>query len=321
MNPRRIDIHHHFLPSRYREWLSSKGIVEGSGRKGGFPEWSPELALEVMDHQGIEIAVVSISTPGVCLSTDPSTYPDACATARMVNEEGAKLLAKTPNRFRFFATLPMPDVEGSIQEACHALDHLGASGVILMANTHGRYVGDSCDEPLFKELNRRKALVFIHPSELEGPAAPDVPPYATDFLLDTSRAAYRLVANGFIQRFPDLKIILAHAGGFVPYAAYRMAGSVSFQTGRSLPEILADFGSFYFDTALSSSPSSLPSLTAFAKPDRILFGSDWPFVPASGVSFFTGMLDQFKGLDDFAHVAINVGNAEKLLPRVTKLFK
>ncbi len=320
MNPSRIDIHHHFLPTCYLKWLSSKGLVEGSGRKGGFPEWSPELALEVMDHEGIETAIVSISTPGVCLSTDPSTFPDACAAARMVNKEGAKLLSENPNRFGFFATLPMPDVDGSIKEACHALDHLGASGVILMANTCGRYVGDPGDEPLFEELNRRKAVVFIHPSELEGPAIPDVPPYATDFLLDTSRAAYRLVANRFMQRFPDLKIILAHAGGFVPYAAYRMAGSVNFQTGRPLHEILSDFGSFYFDTALSSSPASLPSLTAFAKPDRILFGSDWPFVPASGVSFFTGMLDQYKGLDDSSHDALNAGNAEKILPRVTEHF-
>ena len=316
MNSRRIDVHHHFLPARYLEWLASKGIAEGSGRMGGFPEWSAEKALELMDQQEIETAIASISTPGVCLSADPTTFHDSRIAARMVNEEGARLVAAQPERFGFFATLPMPDVEGSVTEACHALDQLGASGVILMANTHGRYVGDHADEPLLAELNQRKAVVFIHPSELSGPPVPDVPPYAVDFLLDTSRAAYRLVANGFIHRFPELKVILAHAGGFVPYAAYRMAGSVSFQTGRSLPEILSDFGRFYFDTALSSSPVSLPSLKAFARHDHILFGTNWPFVPASGVSLFTGMLDQNTELNAEERASINRTNAELLLGKI-----
>jgi predicted TIM-barrel fold metal-dependent hydrolase len=313
MNHKRIDVHQHFLPGRYLEWLASKGIGEGSGRKGGFPPWSPEMALELMDRQGIEKSIVSISTPGVSLSADPSTFSDARKASRMVNEEGEKLVTAHPDRFGFFATLPLPDAEGSVAEACHALDHLGASGVIVMANNHGIYAGDPADEPLFQELNRRKALLFIHPSELPGPPATDIPPYAADFLLDTSRAAYRLVTNGFIHRYPQVKIILAHAGGFVPYAAYRMAGSVSFQTGRPLPEILADFRNFYFDTALSSSPAALPSLMAFAHPEHILFGSDWPFVPENGVAFFSGMLDQFEGLDEESCSSINRGNAEKLL--------
>ena len=157
-------------------------------------------------------------------------------------------------------------------------------------------MGDPDDAPLFEELNRRKAVLFVHPSEIVGPPAPDVAAFAADFLLDTSRAAYRLVRNGFIRRYPDLKIILSHAGGFVPYASYRMAGAIALETSRPLEDVLDDFRSFYFDTAISSTPAALPSLMAFAKPGHVLFGSDWPFAPSAGVALFAGMLDAYAGL-------------------------
>jgi len=313
MNFQRIDVHHHFLPTRYIEWLSSKGIAEESGRKGGFPEWTPEKSLSLMDATGIQKAIVSISTPGISLTADPSGYSEMQSVARMVNEEGSRLAAQYPDRFGFFATLPMPDIHGSVQEACFAIDNLGAEGVILMANYHGSYIGDSSNKPLLHELNKRRAIILIHPSELPALPAPDVPPYATDFLLDTSRAAYRFVVNGLIQEFSDLKIILAHAGGFIPFAAYRIAASVSFQTGRPLPEVIQDFQRFYFDTALSSSPSSLPSLLAFSKSDHIVYGSDFPFVPDSGVALFTSMLDHYQGFDSNSLESINKQNAEIIL--------
>jgi 6-methylsalicylate decarboxylase len=315
MSSQRIDVHHHFLPPRYLEWLASKDVTEGSGRKGGFPEWSPEKSLSLMDSSGIQKAILSISTPGISLTADPSGYAEMKSAARMVNEEGARIAEKYPDRFGFLATLPMPDVAASIEEACFAIDHLGASGVILMANYHGRYIADSADEPLLEELNKRKAVILIHPSELPAAPAPDVPPYAADFLLDTSRAAYRFVANGLIQKFPDLRVILAHAGGFIPFAAYRLAASVSFQAGRPLPEVIEDFQSFYFDTALSSSPSSLPSLMAFARANHVLYGSDFPFVPESGLALFTGMLDQYPGFDSTMLASINNQNAESLFSR------
>lgn len=312
MNRRRIDVHHHILPPSYVEWLRGVGIHEAGGRD--LPAWSRQAALRVMEEHLIETAIVSLSTPGVWPTPDTSSEA-ARRRAREMNECAADLVRSHPGRFGFFATLTLPDVDGALSEAAYALDSLHASGIILLANTHGRYLGDPDDGPLFEELDRRRAVVFIHPSELVGPPAPDVVPFAADFLLDTSRAAYRLVRNGFIRKYPHLKIILSHAGGFVPYASYRMAGAIALETTRPLEDVLEDFRSFYFDTALSSTPAALPSLLAFAKPGHVLFGSDWPFAPSSGVALFAGMLDSYAGLDDAGHAAINRASAERLFPQ------
>src|SRR5205085_9108680 len=123
----------------------------------------------------------------------------------------------------FFATLTLPDVDGALAAADHALGELGADGVILEANSRGTYLGDPAFDPLMAELDRRAAVVFVHPAELPGPAVPGIPPYAADFLLDTVRAATNLVLHGVPRRFPNLRFILAHAGGFLPYADRRGA--------------------------------------------------------------------------------------------------
>jgi predicted TIM-barrel fold metal-dependent hydrolase len=233
-----------------------------------------------------------------------------------VNEFAAQLVQAHPARFGFFAMLPRPDVDGALEEAVHALDTLHAAGVVLLANTHGHYLGEPDDEPLLAELNRRKAVVFVHPNALPGPPIAGIPPFAADFLLDTTRAAYQLVASGAVRRYPDLKIILSHAGGFVPYASHRLALALTVQTHRSVPELLDDLASFYFDTAISSTPAALPSLLAFAKPGRVLFGSDWPFMPAVAIGYIVGRLEAYEVLDADGHAALARRNAERLFPQL-----
>jgi Amidohydrolase len=131
-------------------------------------------------------------------------------------------------------------------------------------------------------------VVFFHPAELPGPTVPGVAPWAADFLLDTTRAAYLLVRNGIRSKYPNIRFILSHAGGFVPYASHRMAVAILADTGRSPADSLDDFSSFYFDTALSSSAAALPTLLAFAKPGHVTFGSDWPFAPVAAGRAFRG---------------------------------
>lgn len=313
MARRRIDVHHHIVPPAYAEWLVSSGFRDAGGRE--LPAWSADEALAVMDAHDIATAVVSVSTPGVHLRAGNDAI--ARSKARAVNEFAARLARDHPERFRFFATLPLPDVDGALEEAAYAFDTLRASGVIVLANVHGRYVGGPEDEPLFAELDRRGAVVFVHPSELPGGRVEGIPPFAADFLLDTTRAACRLVRNGVVRWHPSLKIILSHAGGFVPYASHRLAAALSLETQRPPFEILEDFASFYFDTALSGSPAALPSLLAFAKPGHVLFGSDWPYAPSIAVSYFTGQLDAYAELDAEGHGAIDRGNAELLFRRET----
>jgi predicted TIM-barrel fold metal-dependent hydrolase len=298
------------VPPAYAAWLRSLGLGDAGGRD--LPSWSAEDALALMDGHDIARAILSVSTPGVHLTATTRRDPVARAKAREVNEFAARVAGDHPGDFGFFATLTLPDVDGALDELAYALDTLHASGVILLANTHGEYLGAADHEPVFAELDRRRAIVFVHPSELPGPRADGVPPFAADFLLDTTRAAYRLVARGVARRYPSLRIILSHAGGFVPYASHRLAAAITAETQRPPFEVLDDFASFYFDTALSGSPAVLPSLLAFAKPGHVLFGSDWPYAPPIAVSYFTGQLDAYP-VDDEAHAAIDRGNAEALL--------
>lgn len=310
---RRIDVHHHVLPAAYVAWLRERGIGDAGGFK--LPSWSLADTLELMDEQGIATAILSVSAPGVHLEPGRLESPQARARAREVNEFAARIATDHPARFGFFATLTLPDVDGALAEACYALDELGASGVVLLANANGRYLGGADDEPLLAELDRRGSVVFVHPTALPGPPAADVPPFATDFLLDTTRAAYRLVRNGVMRRYPSLNVILSHAGGFVPYASHRLALAITAETGRPPADVLEDFASFYFDTALSGSPAALPSLLAFTKPGHVLFGSDWPFLPRPGVAYFTGQLDSYDPLGEEGRLDLERRNAEALFPR------
>ncbi|MFZ0718686.1 amidohydrolase family protein, partial [Mycobacterium sp.] len=141
-------------------------------------------------------------------------------------------------------------------------------------------------------------------------------PWATDFLLDTTRAAYLLVRNGIRTRYPNIRFILSHGGGFVPYASHRMALAITADTGRSWADVLDDFASFYFDTALTSSAAALPTLLAFAKPGHITFGSDWPFGPVTVGKLFAAGLETYPALDAATRDAIERTNALALFPRL-----
>lgn len=307
--PRRIDVHHHMVPSSYAQWLRDRGLAAGGLP---IPDWSPEASLELMDARGVETAILSVSTPGVHLGNDA----EARARAREVNELAAKVVHDHPARFGFFATLTLPDVDGALAELAHALDTLRADGVVLLANSRGVYLGDPRLDPLFDELDRRRAVIFVHPSILPGiEPLLDVPPFVADFLLDTTRAAIGLARSGTLDRCSDLKVILSHAGGFVPYAAYRISMAAS-AAGNPL-DGLARLKRFYFDTALSGSPTALPSLLAFAEPDHVLFGSDFPYAPAGVVGAFTGMYEGFS-LEGARRASIDRRAAEGLFPRLQR---
>jgi predicted TIM-barrel fold metal-dependent hydrolase len=210
----------------------------------------------------------------------------------------------------------MPHIEASVTETVRALDDLKAYGIVLLANNAAVYLGQDGQDPLFDALNERSAVVFIHPAELPGPTVPCVAPFAADFLLDTTRAAYLLVRNGIRTRYPNIRFILSHAGGFVPYASHRMAVAIAADTGRSWADSIDDFSSFYFDTALSSSAAALPTLLAFAKPGHITFGSDWPFAPIAAAKLFAAGLETYPAIDARTRSAIERSNALALFPRL-----
>lgn len=319
-SPHRIDVHQHVVPPFWADSLPAHGGDPSGARSGDpkatvIPKWSPEHAIALMDSQEIETAILSLTAPGIA-GWDRSEQREM---ARRVNEYTAGLVAKQSDRFGNFATLPLPDVDGALSELEFSLDTLQADGVILLGNYDEKYLGDPTFEPLWAELDRRRTVVFVHPA-LPFPPAAGVAGPLVDYPFDTTRTAVQLVLNGVVDRYPGTRIILAHAGGFVPYAAHRFAELAHvFRTDAAKPaEILGSFQRFYFDTALSSSSAALPSLKAFAKGDRIVFGTDFPFGPADVVAKFTAKLDEYDDLIPNEHEAISHSNALGLFSRLAK---
>src|SRR5882724_4177903 len=207
-----IDVHHHIVPDEYVKALSSKGITKGLGVP--LPKWGLDTTLDVMDENGIATAIVSISAPGVYFANinEPVKFAKELSSSR-------------PGRFGAFATLPVPDVDAALEELEHALDKLELDGVIFLSNYDGYYLGDLKFEKLFAELNRRKAVVFIHPTTPPGieKSHLGLPEGMLDVCFDTTRTAFSLIVNGVTKKYPDVRFILAHAGGTVPYMAARVS--------------------------------------------------------------------------------------------------
>ncbi len=313
--PHRIDTHQHIVPPGYARWMHEKGIRPGGLR---LPSWSERSALKFMDRHDVETGILSLSTPGVYLGD----ALEARRRAREVNEYSAEVVAGRPERFGFFATLTLPDVEGALTEAEYALDSLSADGIVLLANNDGRYLGDPDFEPLLEFLHHREAVVFIHPGELPAPAVPGIPTFAADFLLDTTRTAISLILSGAMEKYSGIKFLLAHAGGFVPYIAFRILLTMLNDKDQALGALAAltdekqsILRRFYYDVALSASPSALPSLLEIADPDRITYGTDFPFAPSTAIGFLNVQYENYP-LDPILRAAIDRDNSEALFPRL-----
>jgi predicted TIM-barrel fold metal-dependent hydrolase len=279
----RIDIHAHFLPDAYRSVLRSHGLEDIAGVS--VPEWSQELHEQFMLEWGIATSVVSISDPGVYFGD----IAQAREVARLVNEEAASLIAADPARWGAFASLPLPDVGAALAELEHALDVLKLDGVVLLSSTDGVYLGDPSMSELYAELDRRSAVVFVHPAVPAERPQLVYPPFLFEFTFDTTRAFVNLMYLGVFKAHPNIRWVFAHAGGTLPYLAFRMSlGAFNELVAANVPDgPPAYYARAYYDTALSFAGSSLASLREVAPLDHIAFGSDWPFarqlfeVPAS----------------------------------------
>jgi predicted TIM-barrel fold metal-dependent hydrolase len=314
----RVDVHHHILPPAYVSALAGIGISGGGGVP--FPAWSAEEALAVMDRNGIQAAVTSISTPGVHFG-DAAFARDL---ARRCNEISARLASDHPARFGAFATLPLPDVKGALLELEHALDTLHLDGVVLLASqSDGRYLGDPHFDDLVAELDRREAVVFVHPTiPKSSEAIPiDVPGFAAEFTFDTSRAVLNLIWSGTAERFRNVRWIFSHAGGTAPFLAWRwnLLNMQPTLRERAPQGVMHYLGRFFYDTALSANPHALRSLTELVGPSQLLFGSDYPFAPAPITAASIEGLAHYDGFDASARHAIERTNALALLPRLREL--
>ena len=315
----RIDVHAHFLPDVYAQALARAGLTS---LDGGFPipAWSAAAALELMDRQGIATAMVSLSSP----SAHFLPIAGRPALVRAVNDAGAELMRRHPGRFGYFATLPMPDISASLAEMRRAFDGLGVDGVVLQTNTDGAYLGSPAFAPIFAELNRRKATLFLHPTS---PACFEAlslgrPAPLLEFPLDTTRTIVDLLYTRTLQTHPDVKVIVPHGGAALPALIARIAAfaAVPFFEPRptSEAEVFETLERLYYDVALSAHPVPFAALRRIAPITQILFGSDWPFTPEAGVARNIRQLAQANGLSESEARAIARDNAERVFPRLAQ---
>ena len=219
----RIDVHHHFLPTRYIKAVEEKLLFShGRQKSSEMMKWTPASDLDHMNNAGIALAVGSMSIPGVWFGD----VEFARRMAREWNDYAATVVRDYPGRFGFFAVVDPPDIEGSLVEIEYALDVLKADGIALLSNYDGRWLGDAAFRPVLSELNCRKAVVFVHPTlAFEGRTVPGIRSQILEAPFDTTRTIVSLLLGGAFSSFTDIKFIFSHGGGTIPYLAGRVCGN------------------------------------------------------------------------------------------------
>lgn len=309
-NPRRIDVHHHLAPPK---WIADVVVARKTGQRP-LANWTPAKAIEDMDRGGVASSVTSISEPGVWFGDNET----ARKLARECNEYAAKLASDHPGRFGMFATLPMPDLDGSMREVAYALDVLKADGICLLTSYQSRYLGDPAFAPLMDELNRRKAVVYTHPVRPDccRNLVADVAEPVVELPADTTRTILSVVFSGTATRCPDIRFVWSHAGGTVPFLINRIgryaAGRKELAT-RYPKGAMHELQKFFYDTASAAYPSTLAPLMQLVSSSQVVFGTDFPF--GSSAATAKGLADF--GLSESDLRAIGRDNAAKLFPRLT----
>ncbi|THW73148.1 amidohydrolase family protein [Aureobasidium pullulans] len=297
----KIDTHHHFVPDFYAQAVESAG-----GDPSGWPtpKWSPAASESIMEQLGVKTTILSLTAPGACILEGQKSFD----LARRCNEYCSELRDKSPRKWGFFAALPsLLNTEAALAEIAYALDVLHADGVTLFTRygTGNTYLGHADIEPIWKELDRRQAVVFVHPTHPVDTTKVNesMPQPLIDYPHETTRTATDMIIAGTRRKYPDCKVILSHAGGALPYLIGRISNGS--QHGQ---KAMADFKSFYYDLALSSSPSVLQLLLTM---------SDFPYAPPPSIKAFAEKLENFE-MDSKVRSKIHYGNALALLPRLAE---
>ncbi|NOJ47962.1 amidohydrolase family protein [Bradyrhizobium archetypum] len=307
--PFRIDVHHHLSPPSYVTASNEAGFGDPLMKN-----WTIEKSIADMDKAGIATSMLSVTTPAVNFTKgDP-----ARRLCREANEYAAKLVADYPGRFGNFAMLPLTDIEGSLRELTYALDTLKADGIALMTSYRDKWLGDPLFLPVMEELNRRKVLVYTHPTAANccENLVPTQPPVMIEFGTDTTRTIADIIFSGNARRFPDIRWIFSHAGGTMPFLIERFARHPLLvpKAKEMVPEgTLAELKRFFYDTAQTSNRGAMSALAAIIPPSQIVFGTDFPY--RTGIDHVKGLREAGVFTEEQV-AAIERGNALKLMPRL-----
>jgi len=303
----RIDIHHHFAPPAWIAEVKGRPLLQPANTT-----WMPARSIEDMDRGGVAAAVVSITNPGLW-------FGDAAVTrrlARACNEYGATLVQSYPTRFGFFAAMPLPAIDDTLKEIEYAYETLKADGIALLTSYGDTWLGNPVYRPVMEELNRRKAVVHVHPTaasccrNLDYGVAPGTVEYGTD----TTRAIIGVTFSGDAARFPDIRFIWSHAGGSMPFLAGRIDGGSRNARDRMPGGFIHEAQRFYYDTAGAANRGALVSLLQLVQTSQVLFGTDFP--PGGNSSEIAKALADVGLFDESALRAVERDNAVRLLPRL-----
>jgi 6-methylsalicylate decarboxylase len=307
-----IDVHHHFIPPFYLSENRDRIVAAGGGRiNPAFLSWTPEQALAAMDKHGVATAVLSLSVAAFWFGDARA----AASTARRANEYAADLVRSHAGRFGLFAVIPLPDTEASLREIEYAYRVLKADGIGLVTSYDDKWLGHPDYQPVFEELNRRKAVVFVHPTT---PVCcrtllPAVSPILIEIPQDTARAVTNLLFTGTFARCKDIRFIFSHAGGNVPMLLGRMHQYGPKNIAEKAPNgIEYELKRLYYDIAGTAYRPAIAALTSLVPTTQILFGSDNPFVPLAETA--EGMMQLGFSADDLRRIGRD--NALGLLPRL-----
>lgn len=309
----RIDTHHHIYPTRYFEQERDRLVAIAPHRAGEILNWTPGRAVEAMDQAGIAAAVTSMPSLGVGFADQAA----ARSMARECNEYAARMARDYPGRFGVFAALPLPDIEGSLREIEYSLDVLKADGIGLVTNAGGLWPGDAKFAPVFDELQRRRAVVYFHPTAADCcmNLLPGVPPPMLEFPFDTTRAVASLLFGGTLARSPDVRFIFSHAGGALPMLAHRieeLAMNRKNLVERMPNGALHEFRKLYYDIVLATAPIAFNAVRELAGIRQLLYGTDFPYWPIEVTG--AGLARLELSAEDL--MAIERDNALALLPRL-----
>ncbi|MET0583359.1 MAG: amidohydrolase family protein [Candidatus Binatia bacterium] len=297
----RIDLHHHVVPPEFAD--------------DSMPIRVPDIEtqLQSMDTWRIRTAITSL-TPRVILKNMNRLRE----VARTCNEFQARMALEHPSRFGSFALLPLPDVDGALEEITYALDILHLDGVGLFSSVNDRYLGDPLFDSVFDELNRRKAAVFLHPTHCEASPGTNLgaPPFVVEYVFDTTRAIVNLIFSGTLRRCPDIRLIVAHGGGTVPFLAQRIAMMEGHRHAKEVTGVIPTLRSLYYEIASTTAGYALRSLQELVDPTHILWGSDLPFVYGERLRGEVEHWEKYDGFNDSARSAIEELNALRLFPRL-----
>ena len=267
-----IDMHSHIITPEFASALDKEGRLLDEGFP--LPKWDAEAQLKWMDEAGIHTSVLTLAAP----------QPTSAKVVRATNEAAAKLKYEHPDRFRFCAALPLPDVDAAIEEARYALDVLSADGIKLATNVNGQYLGAPELDTLFSLLNERKAVVILHPHRpdpVNKQVMQQTPLAMQEYLSETTRAVSNMISRNVLARYPNVKVVVPHCGAYLPLMVPRMKSLTSVMHANKLVGDIdweANLAALYYDLAGAHSPEVIRMLLTITTPDHLLYGSDYPYV-------------------------------------------